>query len=516
GTYATTSPLNGSGDTLRPPDAWIYPTVPTDGKTGTGYSTLTLNPDSGTKLQPSATEPTTLQKDPDGKEAFLGDRISVGNNLPQLWWNGTSFVGPNPQDTQNITGITWDNTGGGTRTRRTGVEQLADLGATDRDQDWELSAAKIPSNPQDPVGGLRVVTGAGIYLPSSYTTTGSAADTDFSTATSVTTNIWSDMMPVASPDAATATGIINNNIVLANGSSYLKSTITASVRGTKTDQQLLNQYTPYLRMRATAVYHYNIASYNQDTPAPIACVSSYYDPTNATSSKNREGLPNASPIGSDPSTNVATGSGGNSNNGVVYAVPTSLTTSETTYANILTYQKNLKYPNGRLVNQVLQNALAKAAADRTLSERAAVESTLCAIQILDSTISVQSPLAIPHGAIMETAFLDPRQVKAIHADNSTSGVETFTNADGNGNGTVPASVPAAADYNLDLKYRQPLEIRATVLDINKLRGKTISGGVATATEYLLPNSGIVYATRDDALLDASTAGADQKTVSSVD
>ena len=522
GTYATTSPLNGSGDTLRPPDAWIYPTVPTDGKTGTGYSTLTLNPDSGTKLQPSATEPTTLQKDPDGKEAFLGDRISIGNNLPQLWWNGTSFVGPNPQDTQNITGITWDNTGGGTRTRRTGVEQLADLGATDRDQDWELSAAKIPSNAQDPVGGLRVVTGAGIYLPSSYTTTGRAVDTtngltadaDFSTAASVTTNIWSDMMPVASPDAATATGIRNNNIVLANGSSYLKSTITASVRGTKTDQQLLNEYTPYLRMRATAVYHYNIASYNQDTPAPIACVSSYYDPTNATSSKNRVGLPNASPIGSDPSTNVATGNGGNSNNGVVYDVPTSLTTSETTYANILTYQKNLKYPNGRLVNQVLQNALAKAAADRTLSERAAVESTLCAIQILDGSILVQDPLKIPHGAIMETAFLDPRQVKAIHADNSTSGVETFTNADGNG--TVTANVPAAADYNLDLKYRQPLEIRATVLDINKLRGKTISGGVATATEYLLPNSGIIYATRDDALLDASTAGADQKTLSPVD
>ncbi|MEH2274183.1 MAG: hormogonium polysaccharide biosynthesis protein HpsA [Nostoc sp.] len=487
GTYATTSPLNGSGDTLRPPDAWIYPTVPTDGKTGTGYSTLTLNPDSGTKLQPSATEPTTLQKDPDGKEAFLGDRISVGNNLPQLWWNGTSFVGPNPQDTQNITGITWDNTGGGTRTRRTGVEQLADLGATDRDKDWELSAAKIPTNPQDAVGGLRVVTGGGIYLPSTFTTTETSAK--YTAAKTATDKIWSDMMPVVST-AATVGSTKDANIIFPD-----------------------NANTPYLRMRATAVYHYNIASYNQDTPAPIACVSSYYDPTKSTSATNKEGLPNASPIGSDPSANVTAANAGNSNNGVVYNVPADFTTSETTYANILNYQKNLKYPNGRWVNQLLQNALAKTAADRNLSERSAVESALCAIQILDGTITVQGTPNIPHGAIMETAFLDPRQVKAIHADNSTPGVETFTNADGNG--TVTANVPPAANYDLAIEQRQPLEIRATVLDINKLRGQTISGGV-TATEYLLPNSGIVYATRDDALLDASATGANQKTVSPVD
>ncbi|MEH1851746.1 MAG: hormogonium polysaccharide biosynthesis protein HpsA [Nostoc sp.] len=524
GSYKTTSPLNGSGDTLRPPDIWIYPTDPSDGKTtGTNYTELTLNPNpnDGTKLLPSATDPTILQKDPSGKEVFLGDRISVGNNLPQLWWNGTSFVGPNPQDTQNITGITWDNTGGGTRTRRTLVEQLADLGATDRDGDWELAAASIPTNPQDPVGGLRVVTGGGIYLPSSYTTKGSATDIDFSTATSVTTNIWSDMMPVASQNAATNTSTKDNTIVLANGSNSLKSGITPAVRGSNTDQQLLDEYTPYLRMRATAVYHYNVASYNQQTPAPIACVSSYYDPTNRTSAINQVGLPNASPIGSDPSTNVTPANAGNSNNGIVYNVPADFAASETTYANVLSYQKNLKYPNGRLVNQLLQNALAKAAADRTLSQRSAVESALCAIQILDGTITVQSTPAIPHGAIMEIAFLDGRQVKAIHADDpSKPGINTFTNADGYtlpDSTTTPASVPPAADYDLALTDRQPLEIRATVLDVNKLRGKTISGGV-TATEYLLPNSGIIYATRDDALLDASAAatGGNQTTVSPVD
>ncbi|MEH2385196.1 MAG: hormogonium polysaccharide biosynthesis protein HpsA [Nostoc sp.] len=496
GSYKTTSPLNGSGDTLRPPDIWIYPTDPSDGKTtGTNYTELTPNTVSGdTKLLPSATDPTILQKDPSGKEVFLGDRISVGNNLPQLWWNGTSFVGPNPQDTQNITGITWDNDGGGTRTRRTWVEQLADLGATDRDGDWELSAAKVPTNPQDAVGGLRVVTGGGIYLPSTFTTTETSAK--YTAAKTATDKIWSDMMPVVS---------------------------TAATAGSSKDANIPNilfpdnANTPYLRMRATAVYHYNIASYNQDTPAPIACVSSYYDPTNSTTARNKTGLADVSPINFP---NLDGTNNGNSNNGIVYNLP-DFTASETTYANVLSYQKNLKYPNGRWVNQLLQDALAKTAADRTLSERSAVESALCAIQILnDPTSNIQNPLLIPHGAIMETAFLDPRQVKAIHADQSTAGVETFTNADGYtlpDSTTIQASVPAAADYDLALTDRQPLEIRATVLDVNQLRGKTISGGV-TATEYLLPNSGIIYATRDDALLDASAAatGGNQTTVSPVD
>ncbi|QKQ73651.1 hormogonium polysaccharide biosynthesis protein HpsA [Nostoc sp. TCL240-02] len=483
GAYETTSPLNGSGDTLRPPDVWIYPTDPSDGKTtGTNYTKLTLNTTSGdTKLLPAATEPTTLQKDPDGKEAFLGDRISVGNNLPQLWWNGTSFVGPNPQDTQNITGITWDNTGGGTRTRRSRVEQLADLGATDRDGDWELAAAKVPTNPQEPVGGLRVVTGGGIYLPSGYTTTESSAT--YTAAKTATDKIWSDMMPVVST-AATAGSTKDANIVFPDDAN-----------------------TPYLRMRATAVYHYNVASYNQVTPAPIACVSSYYDPTNSTTARNKTGLADVSPINSP---NNGTNNG-NSNNGIVYNPPDTAS-GETTYAAVLSYQAQLKYPNGRWVNEPLKNALAKNAADRTISQRSAVESALCAIQILDGTITVQNPLLIPHGAIMETAFLDPRQVKAIHADNTATAsvLETFTNADGG------AVIPSDIDYNLPLEDRQPLEIRATVLDIDKLRGKPISGGVATATEYLLPNSGIIYATRDDALLDASATGVNQTTESPVD
>ncbi|GAX36384.1 hormogonium polysaccharide biosynthesis protein HpsA [Nodularia sp. NIES-3585] len=473
--------LQGSGNTLRPPDVWIYPTDPDDGKTGTGYTELALNIRTD-KLLPSATEP--IKRQTIDKEQTLGDRVLVGNNLPELWWNGSSFVGKNPQDTQEIAGIEWDD-GDGTRTRRTRIEALADLGATSRDQDWELAAAKIPTNPQEPVGGLRVVTGAGIYLPDGLTTTSTSADFNSvlvpdSTGVPVPEKIWSDMMPVASPTAATAAGGIDPVI------------------------QLPNANTPYLRMRATAVYHYNVASYSQTAPAPIACVSSYYDPTNVDRAKNLNSLP------WNPGTVAAPGA---SNNGVVYAAP-DIATGETTYANVLSYQADLRYPNGRWVNKPLQTALDKTAANRTLSERSAVESALCALQILDDTIAVQSDPVIPHGAIRETAFLDARQIKAIHSDNTVDTplvLETFRNAEGG------AIVPPAADYNLPREQRQPLEIRATVLNINDLRGTTISGGVSTATEYLLPNSGIIYATRDDALLDLSAAaGNNQETESPVD
>jgi type II secretory pathway pseudopilin PulG len=476
GTYETATPLPASGD-LRPPDAWIYPTDPTDGKTATSYSKLTLNLNGTDKLKPAASEPTELQKQ--GIEKSLGDRFLIGNNLPELWWKGTSFVGPNPQDTQDITGIKWDDNDG-IRNRRTRIEQLADLGATDRDGDWELAAAKIPTSPQDPVGGLRVVTGAGIYLPSGFTTT----TTDFSS-TVAAREIWSDMMPVASQTAASNTGTKDSDITLPNPG------------GAKT---------PYLRMRATVVYHYNIASYNNLTPAPIACVSSYYDPTNSTRAKNLDLA--TIPFGKS--------AGGASNNGIVYPAPAA--SGETTYAAALTYQTLLKYPNERWVNEPLKNALAKTAANRTLSERSAVESALCALQILDETIGTATNSVIPHGAIMETAFLDARQIKAIHQDQSILGVETFTNTNYTlPNGTnVTASVPDVADYNLSKEQRQPLEIRATVLDIGLLKGQTISGGVTTVPEYLLPNSGIIYATRDDALLDASATGVNQKTVSPVD
>ncbi|MFM5889527.1 MAG: hypothetical protein ACKOQS_14790, partial [Dolichospermum sp.] len=43
--------LQGSADTLRPIDSWVYPTDPADGKTGVNYTNLSLNI-SGTSLEP--------------------------------------------------------------------------------------------------------------------------------------------------------------------------------------------------------------------------------------------------------------------------------------------------------------------------------------------------------------------------------------------------------------------------------------------------------------------------------
>ncbi|MBD2167451.1 hypothetical protein H6G04_23970 [Calothrix membranacea FACHB-236] len=457
--YATTTPLQGSGDSLRPIDAWVFPFNPSNGTNKTGYANLELNKASGVtnRILPSATEPTKLDKVKQGSETFVGDRVIVGNNLPELWWDSSKskFVGPNTDDTQTISSNYWDDpdnasttdtNSNNVRTRRSRIQQLADLGDISRDGEWELAAAKIPANAQDPVGGLRVVTGAGIYLPDGAT----AATTTF---TSYGTQIWSDLMPAK------------------------YDTVPAAITPFDT-YGLSIQYnvpqppanTPYLRMRATVVYHYKGTSYNETSPTPIACVSSFYDPTNSTTAKNISTLPAWASNANSSAT------GGKSNNGIVYGPPASA--SLTTYQNLLNYQAQLTYPNGRWVNEPLKNALAKTAANRTLSDLSAIDSALCALEIMGTKAADNS--VIPHGAIRENAFLDARQIKAI---DTTTG---------------------STNYDLAKKDREPLEIRTTVLDIDQLRKKTI--GTATADnpqEYLLPNSGIIYASRDDALADQS-------------
>ncbi|MEH2401143.1 hormogonium polysaccharide biosynthesis protein HpsA [Nostoc sp.] len=500
GTYLKTTVLQGSGDSLRPPDTWVYPFDATDGQTKTNYSNLTLNV-SNSKLLPSATETTKQQKL--GKEQYVGDRILLGNNLPALWWNGTTFIGSDSTDTQNITTINWDD-GTGTRNRRSRVQQLADLGTVERNGDWESTASKVPTTPQDPVGGLRVVTGAGIYLPKNYTVSSpkTALDIALNTAVGGTNRIWSDMMPVPNTISINPDKSIqdtqNSNIVL------------PIITPPPPTPLPLTPYTPYLRMRATAVYHYQASGYNALTPTPIACISSFYDPTSSTTAKNLNSLPSATGFIYDKATD------GRSHNGIVYTAPTK-TVSD--YSDLLDYQASLRYPNGRFVNEVLSKALSKIASSKTLllSEQSAIDTAICAIQILDGTIGSPDISVIPHGAIYETAFLDARQIKAIHKDvdasgNITPGVQTFTNADGVGDGTGTVANPST-DYELAKETRQPLEIRATVLDISKLRTTTYR--TATPQEYLIPNSGIIYATRDDALLDLSAAsgitGADTDT-----
>ncbi|QJB45505.1 hormogonium polysaccharide biosynthesis protein HpsA [Dolichospermum flos-aquae] len=378
--------LQGSADTLRPIDRWVYPTDPTDGKTGDSYTNLSLNI-SGTSLEPKASDPKELKKN-SGKEGLLGDRVLVSNNLPELRWDTSKnqFIGSYIEDTQDISGIKWDlpSDTTQTRTRPSLVRNLVDIGSTERDGDWELAAAKVPTSTTGPVGGLRVVTGAGVYL--------SKDDTP----SSITPSNINIKVKTISPD-----------------------NIDPSTTGTTI---------PYLKMRATAVYHYKSTGYNAQTPKPIACVSSYYDPT-----------------------------GSNSSNGRVYPAPTK-TVSD--YATALEYLSQLKYNNGRLIDDgLLVRALAKklAPTNRTISEQSAIDAQICALQILDGSLSSNDSV-IPDNAIFEAFFYDQRENK---------------------------------------------KVRATVLDLNLLRTKTIGG-----SEYLLPNSGIIYATRDDALPDISAGNTD--------
>ncbi|HYW21153.1 MAG TPA: hormogonium polysaccharide biosynthesis protein HpsA [Nodularia sp. (in: cyanobacteria)] len=477
--------LQGSVDTLRPNDQWIYPTNPSNGKTGTGLTNLTLNI-AGASLTPRATEPTELRKN-GRKETFVGDRVLAGNNLPELWWDSTKnrFVGSDIEDTQNISGVTWDlpNATTQTRTRRStaATKTLAEIGSTERDGKWELDAAKVPQTISDPVGGLRVVTGAGIYFntggtPSSFINT--------------IKEIWPDTKPV--PGTAPAIKTIKPYWMYAyidntpNGIGSLEYT-WAEIKDDPTTPTLNEANTPYLRMRAMAVYHYT----QGQGRTPIACVSSYYIPTNSTTAQNINTFAGKTiPLG------VANGL---SNNGIVYGPPTG---TQATYTTALTYQSELRYPRdpstpltpGRLIDDgLLAKALPKAPANRTLSEQSAIDAQICALQILDGSLSPTNAV-IPHGAIKETTFLDPREVKR------NSGLDDI--------------LPVSDTYDRPIKDRQPLEIRATVLDLNQLRTKTIAGGLAQ--EYLLPNSGLIYATRDDALPDNSANSANSAKYSPLD
>lgn len=459
--FTTANVLQGTetgvpNDKLRPPNEWIYPqavTVPSQ--------RLNLAP-----AQLPATDPELVERSP-SEERLLADRILIGNNLPELRWDNTKqeFVGE--EENEDITGQKWKDTSGNdtsnTRYRNTRVKQLADLGVTERDGFWENSAASPRLNVLDVVGGLRIVTGAGVYrsadsfLPTPPRPANNPNTTGNENAAPV---VWSDAMPMVVPNPANPA----------------------------------QQSRGHLVMRASAVYHYNRDAYDprNTTPdrfqTPIACVSSYYNPT----SQNTATTPGFNPR--NPATVEA------SNNGVSYAAPTTtaasitrgislnanglfdtvaedVTNSGLSLVERLKYQANLVFPNGRIVNPLLWQALQKPSTENlTLAEQSAIDSTICAIQIADGSLSPNSAI-IPDNAIREIAFLDARQIKAIDA-----------------------GAPSGA-YDLEIEERQPLEIRATQIDLNLLRTTSITG--TWANEYLLPNSGVIYATRDDAQPDRS-------------
>ncbi|MEG4352425.1 hormogonium polysaccharide biosynthesis protein HpsA [Microcoleus sp. LAD1_D5] len=529
----TTSPLVGTGDELRPVDAWV---IPSDANTG-------LN----TTVRLAANSPEKVEED--NKESELGDRIIVGNNLPALRWrsdlNPPKFVGEG-EEGRDILGVDWLD--GGQRYREPQVKQFADVGGADRDGFWELSAAQAPETAVDGIGGLRVITGAGVYErtnsflppPKVFNPAANAVSEfyDDPATTAVVEKfpvVWPDSMPMSpGPNSKVynnnPAGTIGWTDLTATDWNALPTTPGSNLTGTidpKTPQYAKGD----LRMRATAIYHYaNNPSPGAQTDkladTPLACVSSYYDPsyryskggTLFDSSLNRPGLPSGQ------------NANGKSNNGIVYGYnpPTAragigaiLTAALQTDASSLppltagtieerlNYQASIVFPDGRFVNENLRKALQKVDGERSLSEKAAIDSTLCSLQILADPTTGFSTTYLDHGTIREVAFLNPREVKAIDKDDPATAVdETYSLSSPLGGGAQSAKL--TGNYDLPLAERQPLEIRVTQLDINKLRGNTKTipyqrqPVINTLNpEYMLPYSGLIYASRDDAAPDRS-------------
>jgi hypothetical protein len=170
-----------------------------------------------------------------------------------------------------------------------------------------------------------------------------------------------------------------------------------------------------LRMRATVVYHYADNADDPNTPAaeqtPIACISSYYDPSTSLTAKNLNAL---------PFDNAPTGS---SNNGIVYGFPTTARPGVSGQPGTngllgggsptdLERQANYVFPNGRFANEPLRKALLTDPIKRTFADNAAIDATNCSFEILKGKAPDAS--VIPHGAIEEVAFLDGRQTE--HSD----------------------------------------------------------------------------------------------------
>ncbi|OCQ91430.1 hypothetical protein BCD67_23760 [Oscillatoriales cyanobacterium USR001] len=543
----------GIGDELRPIQAWALPTTVNADATvaaTTGPANLIIKAD-----QLVAQNPNPAGGSKPDKENFLGDRVIVGNNLPAKWWNGSKFVGGTTTE-QTVTGGFWSTgTGAGTltsdpRTRKTQKQTLAEAGVTDRGDYWEKAAAQKPENPLSAIGGLRVITGAGVYerknsfLPPPRLKADGTVDTYDDPATAAEEKyevVWPDSMPMSpvlgsqrvynngATDTVAPTATANSwaNAALPTTYAALPVAETGSI-----DPNTRKYSKGDLRMRATAVYHYaqeyydqpdfNSDVYVQKRQKPVACVSSYYDPSTAATARNLSTLDDVS---GDTTLGTRDDNISRSNNGIVSGPPTYTppTTAATPDANgklsgspqKLYDQANMVFPDGRFVNEQLRTALMKSADDRDLAEQAAIDSTACAFGILgnsDFPLGSTPLAAIPNGAIREVTMLNGREVKAIEADDPNTPVdETFTLSSPTTITPLASPAPQSAarlsrNYSLALEERMPLEIRLTEINLGRLRNQAItlaSGIKGPSPEYLLPNSGIIYASRDDAAPDRS-------------
>jgi len=566
-----TSYIQESGETLRPIDDWSFPTGNSGNNTGStsGPTGLTLRLD---QLETTNPDGSTVKSNEDEEE--LGDRVVVGNNLPAQRWNAPEekFLGKVPQ-----------LVGTGVRERTPQVTRLADVGSTDRgnglgetpdpvspfrDGFWERAAAQIPRNPLDGIGGLRVITSAGVYdrtnsflPPPRWTDAANVQKQGPEKADPLLYNptttyddpatlgvseqypvVWPDTMPMS--PLGPGSQVYNNGLTGVGSGGWtpwdstwstfpdISANLTAAVSPAEVSSTLLpgiiedaataRKYAKGdLRMRASAVYHYANSGFNSDDPVinqtPFACVSSYYDPSTASTARNISSLPDD--VSGDPAMGARQAVIG-SNNGIAYTpIRTRPALASAPDARgwlingddpVLEAQANIVFPDGRFANGPLRTALQVSEENRTLAQKAAIDSTNCAIDILSGAPA--NTRLIPSGAIKEVTFLNAREIKAVDRDDDRTAVnEAFTLSSPppvDPQAPVPPAAVLTGNYNQPLEERQPLEIRVTQLDIGLLRGQTFAGPNAAAAEWLLPNSGIVYASRDDALPDRSNRNAD--------
>ncbi|MFM6451838.1 MAG: hypothetical protein ACKPH7_08510, partial [Planktothrix sp.] len=199
-----------SGTVVKPPNTWIYPSNidnNSGGKNAKVDDTAAFN-----KLTPTGTTTAEYRmqaSNPDGLsiENNLGDRILVGNGLPLKWYiNEQEQSGSTPQFLfAGSTPIYWTGTTE-PRYRQTRVQELPDVGSTDRDGFWEIASGTTPKTADEPYGGLRIVTGAGIYSrnnsflppPKLDVSSGKVIAGAYQTSTSQTNPIvWPDTMPMS-------------------------------------------------------------------------------------------------------------------------------------------------------------------------------------------------------------------------------------------------------------------------------------------------------------------------------
>lgn len=515
GAAQTTATIFSAGGQITPPMEWMLIEDPSGNPNN--YTKLPLNFPGGGMNMP-ATDPGTGAASTTKNENLIGDRIQVGNNLPNSWVKDattTPITFSKAGDTQPVVNggnpVNWD--GGGQR-KRTGVaEQLDDLGDTSRNGYWEQAAAKVPPlDTEDLAGGLRVVTGAGIYVDG---TAIGGTGTRLVSGTTPNRNTRS-FLPAPTLDnyfssaINPATGVVDT-VKQADLQAALppnpipvwpdtmpmyqwKDRTNPNTRKAFGSAGVPEQYKGDLQMRATVVYHHTSGD------DPIACISSYYDPTD----------PFTADI--DP-TDGTSKTNGISNNGVSYTPPTA---AQRVASPKLRRQSVMVFPDGRWANKPLYDALnnTRPGNQLSLADKAAIDAANCALSILDGTATPTSS-PVPDGAIRERAFLDARQIKAVHkvkkeSDNTPVDADTKISDLNNPDRLKMASLGALnTEYALPLEQRQPLEVRVTEIDLGKLKTVKIGAGGGSGTsntqEYLLPNSGIIYATRDDALPDLSTS-----------